>query len=103
MVGMKPTVLTPGAVATLAAFAAVLSVGVSTPRPAGACSCLYSSSDLTLTEVRLVNPPDIESADIEEMISDELAQWPQEALFEHQGYFSGTANETSVFVELEVE
>ena len=99
---MKTLSISFGGLATLVGVASILFIGVSTPEPAGACSCIGPFSNLTLSEVRLVNPPDVDQAEIDELVAAEEADWPVEASFEHWGYFDGQVGDNYRTVVLEV-
>lgn len=101
---MKTLSISFGGLATLVGIASILFIGLSTPEPAGACSCLGPFSNLTFNEVRLVNPADVDQAEIDVLIAAEEAVWPVDATMEHWGYFSGAVGDdyNSIGLDLEV-
>ncbi len=101
---MKTLSISFGGLATIVGVASILFIGVSTPQPAGACSCLGPFSNLTFSELRLVNPPDVDQTEIDELTAAEEAEWPVEATMEHWGYFSGDVGDdyNSLGLDLEV-
>jgi hypothetical protein len=99
---MKTLSITFGGLATLAGVASILFVGLSTPQPAGACSCLAASSPLRLTEIRVVPAPVADQIETEDLIELEAANWPEEAYLEHWGYFDGRIGDDYQTLILEV-
>ncbi len=99
---MKTLSIKFGAAATLVGFATVMFIGVSTPQPAGACSCPNPYSELVLTEVRLMNPPDIDNEAIDDLIATEQADWPETAEIQHWGHFGGMVEGNYHSIEMEV-
>lgn len=99
---MKTLSITFGGLTTLVGVASILFVGVSTPQPAGACSCLGAYSQLTLGEVRVTPVEEADQIEIDELIAAETAEWPEEASIEHWGYFGGQAGDDYLTLMLEV-
>ncbi len=77
---MKKVVQMGGLVALLGA-GALLGVGLLTPQPAGACSCIDPSAELELVEVRLIDSPEVTDEDQEALVDAQTDAWPEVARF----------------------
>ena len=92
-----------GSVGALVALSAFVALGVATPQPAGACSCMVPSFDLEITNVQLMNPGDLDVTAVEEMEAEEAAAWPETASFDAMDYFDGLVDDEYVSILIEVE
>lgn len=82
-----------GSVGDLIALSAFVTIGIVTPQPVGACSCLLPFVDLEITEIRLMNPGDLDDSAVEELEAEEALIWPETASLDAMYYFDGIADD----------
>ena len=100
---MKNIPLKLGSIGGITGIATLMAIGLTAPEPAGACSCAMDQYDLEITEVRLMNPGDLDDTTLADMEAEEAAAWPETASFDERYAFEGHTDDDYITIMIKRE